>query len=74
MDDAVAVERRRLAAQMHDGPLQSLTAAQLLLDSTVPLITQMPAEVRNRLEQAMAAMRDANAACRARIDDLAPDA
>jgi signal transduction histidine kinase len=74
MDDSVRDERRRLAARLHDGPLQSLTAAQLLLDSTLPLLTGMPVEARNRLEQALAGVRDANGACRALVDELDADA
>ncbi len=66
----VTAERQRLAEQLLDGPLQSLTAAQLLLDSTLPLLHEMSPEVRNRLEQALGAVRDANAACRAMLDEL----
>lgn len=74
MEDPVTAERQRVAARLHDGPLQALTAAQMLLDSTLPALGGQSAEVRNRLEQALRAIRDANAACRAIVDDLVGDA
>lgn len=66
--------RERLAHQLHDGPIQELTAAQLFLDG---LAMRMEAEdvapdLRDGLRRGLEALRLATLACRDLMDRLRP--
>ncbi len=71
MDAVLAHERASLAARLHDGPVQDLTAAQLLLDSAL-WAGDIPPEVRGTLDQGLDALRSAITAARGLMGDLAP--
>jgi signal transduction histidine kinase len=66
--------RERLAHQLHDGPIQELTAAQLFLDG---LAMRMESEdvapdLREGLQRGLDALRLATLACRDLMDRLRP--
>jgi signal transduction histidine kinase len=61
---AVRTDRRATASRIHDGPVQELTAAQLLLDSAT-WGAQLPASVNDPLQQGISALRSAIGGCRA---------
>lgn len=66
--------RERLAHQLHDGPIQELTAAQLFFDG---LSLRMDAlgvepELRDGVERGLGALRQATLACRELMERLRP--
>jgi signal transduction histidine kinase len=69
LDAVVAADRQELAGRLHDGPVQELTAAQLLLDSALWGV-DLPAGARDPLEQGLGALRAAIAGCRTLMADL----
>jgi signal transduction histidine kinase len=64
----VQAERRRIAALLHDGPIQELTAAHLLLNSAIagrPDTANDPV-----LQQGLRSLEAAVESCRALMQDL----
>jgi signal transduction histidine kinase len=66
---AVRGDRARTSARLHDGPVQELTAATLLLDSAL-WGQAIDADAREPVEQGLAALRAAISSCRALMTDL----
>lgn len=66
--------RERLSHQLHDGPIQELTAAQLFLDGlAMRMETEGAApELREGLQRGLDALRLATLACRDLMDRLRP--
>lgn len=64
---AVAAERRRAAAALHDGPVQELTAALLFLDGATLGAGAIDGDLVRRGSDAL---RSAVMSCRAMMDDL----
>lgn len=71
---AVAQERLRVARDLHDGFLQSLTGAALQLEMTDRLIESDPAAARERLRNVQNLIAADQRELRALISDLRPDA
>lgn len=61
---SVAADRQALAAALHDGPVQHLTAAQLLLDSAMWSGQEIPPTAREPIEQGLAALLQGIGGCR----------
>jgi signal transduction histidine kinase len=72
-DTAVAQERLRVARDLHDGLLQSLTGASLQLEMTDRLIDSDPAAARERLRNVQNLIADDQKELRALISGLRPD-
>jgi signal transduction histidine kinase len=66
--------RERLAHQLHDGPIQELTAAQLFLDGLAMRMEseEVAPELREGLQRGLDALRLATLACRDLMDRLRP--
>ena len=73
-DAAVAQERLRVARDLHDGFLQSLTGASLQLEMTDRLIDTDPAAARQRLRNVQNVIAADQRELRALISGLRPDA
>lgn len=73
-DTAVAQERLRVARDLHDGFLQSLTGASLQLEMTDRLIDTDPAAARERLRNVQNLIAADQKELRALISGLRPDA
>jgi signal transduction histidine kinase len=69
---AVADERIRLARDLHDGLLQSLTGAALQLETVQHLITEDPQTARQRLLAIQQLMTDEQRQLRSFVRDLEP--
>jgi signal transduction histidine kinase len=69
LEVALQGERREVAARLHDGLVQDLTAAQLLLDSAL-WSDALPGDVRSPLEDGLAALRSAISGARVLMGDL----
>lgn len=69
LDHALRRERQAVAALLHDGPVQDLTAAQLLLDSAMwgPSLSD---DVLTPLKQSLAALRAAITGARGLMGEL----
>ncbi|HEX2122014.1 MAG TPA: histidine kinase, partial [Thermoanaerobaculia bacterium] len=72
-DAAVAVERLRVARDLHDGLLQSLTGASLQLETTHHLIGTDPAAARDRLRNVQDLIAADQRELRAMITQLRPE-
>ena len=70
---AVGEERLRVARDLHDGLLQSLTAASLQLELTRRLIDRDPAAARERLENVQELIASDQRELRAFITNLRPE-
>lgn len=70
LEAVIGAERRGIATRLHDGPVQELTAAQLLLDSAL-WADGLPDAVRGTLERGLAALGMAMESCRRLMGELA---
>jgi signal transduction histidine kinase len=68
---AVDADRQQVAARLHDGPVQHLTAAQLLLDSAMWSGEDIPDAARAPIEQGLAALLQGIGGCREIMRELA---
>lgn len=73
-ESAAGEERVRLARELHDGVLQSLTAAALQAQRARQLLTTAPAEAERRLASVEETILAEQQALRLAIQDLKPDA
>lgn len=71
---AVDADRQQVAARLHDGPVQHLTAAQLLLDSAMWSGEDIPDAARGPIEQGLAALLQGIGGCREIMRQLAEPA
>jgi signal transduction histidine kinase len=70
-EDAVQTERRRIAELIHDGPVQELTAAQMLIETAVT--QSLAARDDAMLQRGLEMLRAAVLSCRTLMRDLAGD-
>jgi signal transduction histidine kinase len=67
---AVVNERRRIARELHDGLLQSLTGAALQLEAMLSLVERDPHSARERLRDIQKLIADEQRAVRQWVDSL----
>ena len=64
------IDPRQVADQLHDGPLQALTAARLQLDALQTLGDGLPPQALPLVRAALAAVEEAGAQCRTLMNEL----
>lgn len=64
------IDPQQVAARLHDGPLQTMTAARLQLDALTSMGVALPPQAVGHIRAALAAVEEAGAQCRAIMNEL----